>query len=804
MNNRLITSLFVSLMLFSLSCSDTNLNSNYSNKSNIIDNINNKAILKVNFKNFFKNKFNLKSYKFDDSNVDSVKISVYWIKSSTEYLLETEREIKRNQGISEISLALEPRKSISEKKIVIVQSQDTNKFPLTRIMAAISLEQGTNTTLKINYGTTPIAEVLKKLVDNNRKDLAFNVDLSKLQDFVNKMTGYNEQTNSYSGINPSYFHVNELVRYIINNNGDIPVYSRDNTYFDNEIKGKINVTLRDSNNNIVKNGSLEINDLTSQNVSSISEDTTTIENISQGSWILKVKSTVNGKSVYLERTIDILEPNQLNQNINIILPNEITVDKIELKHYQDNENIPLFSNSYPLVLSKSQSNSVKALVTLIDRTTNENITWETSDSNIASVSSGTITGNNIGFATITAKSNQDNTKFVTFRVKVLNSDNPSDAPRIDSFFPNNVSKGTIITIKGSNFELNNTKVIFNNNTSNCFNNLDVEANCSTGLIKDITSNEIKVEVPSNAITDKIIVKTSKGIVASKDFLIINNQLPNNIHSDPTLDPNFDPVDMIYIPKTEFIMGKNETDKDYNPAHKVILSPFYIDRTEVTNKQFKEFIDADGYTNCQTNGFWSDEGKNFALQNNLCNSNARPSYWNDTRFNKDNQPVVGISWYEAEAYARFKGKRLPTEAEWELAARGTNEREYPWGNDSPSESNKKANGFFGELGKGDGFEFLSEVAYYTSGDSPYGLKDMSGNAYEWVNDWYSKDYYSNSPLENPKGPNFGGTKVLRGGSWYNHPYFNNDSNKLLNSMKTYYRFASSPANRSNYIGFRTAK
>lgn len=82
--------------------------------------------------------------------------------------------------------------------------------------------------------------------------------------------------------------------------------------------------------------------------------------------------------------------------------------------------------------------------------------------------------------------------------------------------------------------------------------------------------------------------------------------------------------------------------------------------------------------------------------------------------------------------------------------------------------------------------------------------MSGNAFEWVSDYYDPKYYTSNPMENPKGPSIGGTKVLRGGSWYNHPYFTNDQTKMLDSMKTYTRFYSSPSNRSNYIGFRTAR
>jgi iron(II)-dependent oxidoreductase len=202
----------------------------------------------------------------------------------------------------------------------------------------------------------------------------------------------------------------------------------------------------------------------------------------------------------------------------------------------------------------------------------------------------------------------------------------------------------------------------------------------------------------------------------------------------------DGAEMILIPAGEFIMGspEGEGDDDEHPQHTVFLDAFYIDKYEVTNAQYKQFIDATG--------------------------REAPKYWDDENFNQPDQPVVGVvgvDWYDAVAYAKWAGKRLPTEAEWEKAARGTDGRKYPWGNEW---DNQKCN----SGADGDGYEYTAPVGSFPDGASPYGVMDMVGNVCEWVADWYDSNYYSRSPQQNPKGPDYGEESafggVLRGGSW----------------------------------------
>jgi iron(II)-dependent oxidoreductase len=196
----------------------------------------------------------------------------------------------------------------------------------------------------------------------------------------------------------------------------------------------------------------------------------------------------------------------------------------------------------------------------------------------------------------------------------------------------------------------------------------------------------------------------------------------------------DGAEMILIPAGEFIMGspEGEGENDERPQHTVFLDAFYIDKYEVTNFQYKQFMDATGH--------------------------GAPADWNNEKYNQPNQPVVGVTWHDAVAYAKWAGKRLPTEAEWEKAARGADGRIYPWGNEWDS---SKCNSGVG----GDGYQYTAPVGSFSDGASPYGVLDMSGNVWEWCADWYDNNYYSRSPQQNPKGPDSGSSRVLRGGSWF---------------------------------------
>lgn len=203
--------------------------------------------------------------------------------------------------------------------------------------------------------------------------------------------------------------------------------------------------------------------------------------------------------------------------------------------------------------------------------------------------------------------------------------------------------------------------------------------------------------------------------------------------------------MVFVPAGDFLMGSSDADKDAQsnekPQHTVYLDAFWMDKFEVTNAQYKKCVDAD---KCAA----PSKSKSF----------NRDSYYGNPQY--DNYPVIYVSWSDAKTFCEWVGKRLPTEAEWEKAARGTDGRIYPWGNafdQSRVNNNLTANE-------------TTEVGNYPSGASPYGALDMAGNIWEWVADWYDANYYSNSPRENPQGPSSGQERVFRGGSWFDAPVF----------------------------------
>ena len=247
------------------------------------------------------------------------------------------------------------------------------------------------------------------------------------------------------------------------------------------------------------------------------------------------------------------------------------------------------------------------------------------------------------------------------------------------------------------------------------------------------------------------------------------------------DPRLRPDNMVEVPAGEFIRG---SDKDYEwekPGRKIYLDDFKIGKYPVTNREYKEFIVDGGYKNEE---FWTPRGWEWVKEEKI----LEPEYWHDRRWNGVNFPVVGVSWYEANAYAQWlsrktgKKYRLPSEAEWEKAARGPWGLVYPWGNDFDK---NRCNSDECGLGR------TNPVGIFPGGRSPYGCVDMAGNVWEWCADWYKNDYYKDSPGENPTGPDSGSDRVLRGGSWI---YY-------ADNCRASYRLDGAPGDRGNDLGFR---
>ncbi len=233
------------------------------------------------------------------------------------------------------------------------------------------------------------------------------------------------------------------------------------------------------------------------------------------------------------------------------------------------------------------------------------------------------------------------------------------------------------------------------------------------------------------------------------------------------------MEMVYVPAGEFLMGSPDGEGDYDehPQHTVYLDAFWIDKTEVTNAMYQKCVDA---------------------------GTCRPNKYNYSVFNNPDQPVVGVSWYDAKAYCEWAGKRLPMEAEWEKAARGTDGRIYPWGNEWDVHTTKRLNFAdkntdfaWSDEEADDGYQNTALVGSYPAGASPYGALDMAGNVWEWVANWYDSDYYVRSPKRNPTGPDSGDARVLRGGSW---------GFDQIN-VRTAHRSRNLPDGRSPSVGFR---
>lgn len=305
--------------------------------------------------------------------------------------------------------------------------------------------------------------------------------------------------------------------------------------------------------------------------------------------------------------------------------------------------------------------------------------------------------------------------------------------------------------------------------------------------------------------------------------------------------------MVLIPGGEFFMGadNDQASQDEYPKHKVTLAPFYMDVTEVTNAQFKKFIDATGYlTTAEKKPEWEELKKSlppgtakpddnllvaaslvFRAADGPVNLRDYNQWWSwregaDWKHpqgpasnidGKENFPVVHVSWDDAQAYCRWSGKRLPTEAEWEFAARGGLQTNiYPWGNEHINKGTAKANSWEGDFPyrneEKDGYVRAAPVKSYAH--NGYGLFDMAGNVWEWCSDWYNADYYKtlqNTTSQNPKGPAksydpedpYMPKRSLRGGS-----FLCNDT--YCSGYRVARRMKSSPDTGLEHTGFRCVK
>jgi formylglycine-generating enzyme required for sulfatase activity len=204
-------------------------------------------------------------------------------------------------------------------------------------------------------------------------------------------------------------------------------------------------------------------------------------------------------------------------------------------------------------------------------------------------------------------------------------------------------------------------------------------------------------------------------------------------------PREAPFEMVKVLKGPFLYGEKR-------VREVIDHDYWIDTYPLTNEKYRAFILADGYGN---QAYWSEEGWKWKSNHNI----VAPDYWNDTKWNKADYPVVGVSYFEAEAYAKWVGKRLPTEREWEKAARGEDGPEYPWGDQIDKSKCNSSEAGFGQT---------TSVTQYPNGVSPYGCYDMAGNVWEWCADWYCEEQKD--------------WRVARGGSWLNNTMYQRVSNR----------------------------
>ncbi len=260
---------------------------------------------------------------------------------------------------------------------------------------------------------------------------------------------------------------------------------------------------------------------------------------------------------------------------------------------------------------------------------------------------------------------------------------------------------------------------------------------------------------------------------------------------------FAEADMVLVPGGSFTMGSDAGEPAERPAHRVTVSAFWIDRFETTNAEFAAFVRSTGYvTDPERSGrgwVWDGQWRE-----------VRGAGWRHPHDpgssieGLDRHPAVQVSWHDARAYCLWKGQRLPTEAEWERAARGDGRRTYPWGNAPPREGRRYRASYGSDdccrADDGDGYRFTAPVGSFPLGQSPFGVHDMAGNVWEWVEDWFDPAFYRRAPAVDPVNREPAEMKVLRGGGWGNDPW----------GLRATLRHANPPRFGLDMVGFRCAR
>lgn len=282
-------------------------------------------------------------------------------------------------------------------------------------------------------------------------------------------------------------------------------------------------------------------------------------------------------------------------------------------------------------------------------------------------------------------------------------------------------------------------------------------------------------------------------------------------------PDVSPDGMVRIEGGSFLMGTDSADRvapdGEGPVREVQVDAFYMDATTVTNAEFADFVDETGYTTDAEQFEWS-----FVFQNFLPEKKARWAQRSETApwwcavegacwkwpfgrgshvSDRQDQPVVHVSWNDAQAYCDWRGVRLPTEAEWERAARGgLTQKRFPWGDDLTPDGEHRCNIWQGRFPEentaADGFRYTAPVRSYQPND--FGLYEMTGNVWEWCYDWFSPDFHADGPRENPAGPDHGNGRVMRGGSYLCHASY-------CNRYRVAARTGNTPDSSTGNMGFR---